>query len=550
MKKLLKIYKKNLAYLQKYKPTLYTQIIKLEKSIESKPRYFLDRTENCFNIFDTQEQKYLLPKDTIYDAKYKTFQLDNSTKQSICLLETKKIDFIKTFDYDIDSYDFINQYINQINFNNIKLKKFKFIFFGILLGEDIKHIIKKLHISSILFCETNIELFRLSLFIVPYFKISKKHKLYFAIGDKSLDSFEKFYYNNYQQNHFLKYHMVSNQHTFNAILKYISLNNPLMYTFSEILGAYKRGFSYIKQQYNILKISPYLKNKQLLFLGAGPSVEIEIDFIKQNKNKLYIIATGGVLILLQKYNIKPDLIISVDGSTKIETQFKDIKKSFLKNIPFICSFSTHKNTLKYIDKKNTYFIQTSTIFFKHIKNFTGHSVGDIGLDIILSLKPKTIYLLGFDLAIVSKIAHISTHKEDFSKGAYRSKIVVDGNFNNKVETLDIFLQMKINFENIIQKYNKINIYNLSHGLHIDGTISKRAKDITIITNKHTNILFKKVKKVNFTKNKKFIQNILKKYDFLISPYNILLKSQKKYNTIKQVQTHHIKNYYKKIEKFR
>ena len=542
MKNLLKKYNKNIEFFKIYNNKLYKKLIALEEQLQISQRYFLEYNENykCFNIFDEKEQKYLLQQNSLYDAKYKAFQIDNSIKQSISLIQTKKIEFQKSFDYKLDSYQFINQYIEKINFNNLRLKKYKFIFFGTILGEDIKMIIKKIKSPSILFYEENIELFRLTLFIVPYYKYAKKTKLYFSIDEIN---FDKFYKNNFEYNHFIKYHSVNNSYI-DKFTNFISLNNPLMYTFSEYLGSYKRGFSYINNGIDFLQFNNSLKNSNILFLGAGPSLEKEIEFIKNHKNKFIIIALGATLKLLYKYNIKPHCIITIDGSTKIEYQFSNLPKNYLKNIPIILSLSTHKNIIKHFTNNPKYFIQTNSVFIKTLPNFTGYSAGDIGLDIILKLNPNSIYLLGFDLALYNNKTHISTHngtlKEELEKTIYTK-----GNFTQQVQTIKRFLQIKLSFENILKKYNKKNIYNLSYGLEILYTKPLKTNNIVIDKNAKKIILKSKtIKKLK--KNNMILKNTLQQYNKLLKPYSTLLKLQEKDDKLKNKQIKTIKSYYEQI----
>ena len=546
MKKILKRYQNNLDFIHQYDFKLYNQLLDLEKKLEKNQRYFLEHN-GCFNIYDKVEKRYLLQSDTIYDAKYKAFQLDNSIKQSICLIQTNKIRMKKHFNYGINSYKFINQYINKIDFNNLKLKKYKFIFFGTILGEDVKLIVKKIKASSILFCEEDIELFRLSLFIVPYYKLIKNFKLYFAIGDGFIEKFEIFYNNNYKYNHYLKYHLVSNSSSLDKILSYVDINNPLMYSFSEYLGSYKRGLHYLNNGCKLLKFNNLLDGKKILYLGAGPSLEKEIEFVKKSQKRFIIVVVAATIKLLYKHNIRPDVIITIDGSKDIESQFMGISKKYLNNIPIITSLSLHKIMFKYLNYNNLYFIQTSNKFLNNLKNFEGYSSGDIGLSILLALSPKKIYLLGFDLAIVENISHISTHRENKIKNHSVEKyIFIKGNFMDSVKTLSRFLQIKLNIETIIKQYSNIDIYNLSLGVYIENTIPKSVNQILIKNKEDKKLYFESYKSDKIKKSSKIFFTSIKQYDKLLSPYNNLLKLQEKKDILKKKQIKKIKSYYEAI----
>lgn len=546
MKNLIKLFQKNIQFLKKNQNKLYQEIINCEKNILKNQRYYLEYHNDSLNIFDSKNGTYLIPKNSNFDASFKEHQLENSPKQSISLIQTHPIKFKKYFDYNIDSYKFINEYIKSIDFNNIQIKEYKFIFFGVVLGLDINAITNKAKSNSYLFIEKEIELFRLSLFITPYYKIAKTKSLFFAVGDNYTHQFTPFVNNRPHLNHFIKYSIstYNNKSYINDFINYIEQNNPLMYTFSEYIGAYKRGLNYINKSVGFLNFENNLKSKTILYLGSGPSLEKEIDFIKKCKNDFFIVAIAATLKLLENHKIKPDMIISIDGSTKIENQFKYLNKKFLKDIPIILSLSTHKKVLKYLKDKNCFFVQTNTIFTNNLYNFTGTSAGEIGLDIILKLKPKDIYLLGFDLSINTINTHISTHTNAIGQEEVQNQITWKGNFKRTVSTINRFLQLRQNFiEKLLN--NDIPVYNLSDGLYIDYTIPCKTIDVrNISTDK--NIVLSKHRIQKIKKDKDFLQQILFLYEELTSPYSSLLTSQDNYDKIKLQQIKQIENYYANI----
>ena len=59
----------------------------------------------------------------------------------------------------------------------------------------------------------------------------------------------------------------------------------------------------------VSKIQKKIQGKHVLVIGAGPSLEKNIEFIKKNKKYIKIAADGVVEILL-KSKIKPDIVVS------------------------------------------------------------------------------------------------------------------------------------------------------------------------------------------------------------------------------------------------
>ena len=63
------------------------------------------------------------------------------------------------------------------------------------------------------------------------------------------------------------------------------------------------------------------KDKPALVIGAGPSLNDAIPFLKNLQDQFVIISTGTALAPLRKAGIKPDLVMAVDASHLVEKQF-------------------------------------------------------------------------------------------------------------------------------------------------------------------------------------------------------------------------------------
>ncbi|MGH9973852.1 MAG: 6-hydroxymethylpterin diphosphokinase MptE-like protein, partial [Nitrososphaeraceae archaeon] len=66
----------------------------------------------------------------------------------------------------------------------------------------------------------------------------------------------------------------------------------------------------------VSNIQKKIQGKEVLVIGAGPSLEKNIEFIRINKKYIKIAANGVVEILLNK-KIRPDIVVSdLDGNPK------------------------------------------------------------------------------------------------------------------------------------------------------------------------------------------------------------------------------------------
>ena len=233
-----------------------------------------------------------------------------------------------------------------------------------------------------------------------------------------------------------------------------------------------------------------MKNTPILFLGAGPSLEKNLDYLKLFENNFIIVAVAATLKTLETKNIIPDIIITVDGQEIVLEQFK-VNEIMYKNSIILSSIKLDKNLYSILKSKNLFFFQNSLNLFTNLGFITGITVGDMGIDILLRLGVTNLYLLGIDAAIDSKTGkthtnmHISSKNIDLNKNDAqidfeKTIVYIKGNFENKVPTL---LEYKEMIEEIDEKFqhlnNKFRIYNLSNGAYFKNTIPLKVKEIKI-----------------------------------------------------------------------
>lgn len=124
---------------------------------------------------------------------------------------------------------------------------------------------------------------------------------------------------------------------------------------------------------------------------------------------------------------------------------------------------------------------------------TSPSIGEITYALIQILGAKNISLLGLDMSLDPETgkSHHSEYDFDISKNINedsklesfeirRNKIIVKGNFVEKVETLSVY-KASIEHINIFteryKKYSETKIFNLSNGAYFDDTIPLKTEDI-------------------------------------------------------------------------
>lgn len=514
-------YLKNLEFLKTYDIDLFNKIELLSNAINQglyEEKYSLEfiKELNTFDIFDKQKKKYL------YDKKYPkinhNLQKDiNFEKKGIFSTLNKSLykNFEKSYELPETKFKLLDDYLfedmseyKQI-FSDIKDEGNytyidKMMFLGTSLGGHIDTIIKKISPKLSFIYEPDLEVFRLSLFVTDYHLLSQQTKIIFSVMDYSntfqikLDQFISSYaqFSNYN----VKYSKMSyiTDDTIHNILSQLHLSNSNLFDYTKVL--YDTIYSSYKHinNYNILTTKKktegfsLVKNKPVLFVGAGPSLTKNINWLRKNQKKFIIVSMGATYKKLFENDIKVDIVTTVDPQYEIlnRTHFNEEDVVLLKDTIVIASISTPTKILNRFNKEKLFLFETYQAFKEKSNAYNGASIGEVTLSILLDINIENIYLLGIDLAIDMKTG--SSHYEGYEnqKKALddHSKVnsvlkgentdlkdeylEVKGNTLEKTITTRIFALSINQYTKNIHLYKKENqnIYNLSkEGAYIEGT---------------------------------------------------------------------------------
>ena len=520
-------YEKNLEYLSKSHTDLFKKLqlfdfAEAENSI--KTRYDLEYKNDYFDVKSIDEDRYLYDTDSIKYAKNVSDEVNYKKTTSL---------FNGLIDYEITEDQITSlESLGKINGSNIRgvlpvmsyamkltpktttMKKIdKFIFVGTGLGTHISTIDEKIKASEYLIIEDDLELFRLSLFVTPYYKIAEHANLYLSVSQTEIDFTRStvlflegsFFYNRYIKYNYFPAHS-------NTKLKFIQNNlasqNFLTFPYDIQLQKFLRPLKRIKQKYKTIDISSkfpesVLSEKPMLILAAGPSFKKNLNFLLDNKNKFIIVAVTAVLKTLHDNGVTPDIVTHIDG---IETEGNSCMvhfegfdaKEYLKNSIFIIGSHTPDSLLALLNKKNIFFYETSTFYFDDFGTLSTPCVGSTSLVLAMWLNAKEIYLLGLDLAMDQDTGathsgeHEYNHTHSFEKAneidytiSLRNNLIpVKGNFRETVLTTPLFHVSVRSLSNNIEVYkdDTQTIYNLNDGAYFDHTAPTKIKKVSFVEN--------------------------------------------------------------------
>ena len=543
----------NLAFLSEYDNELYHRVDELSRMIENgtyKEKYALEFiVENGdFDIYDILNDRYLYNKNPKKMNNNLVQKVQFDEKNSILNI-SKYFTFEEPWEvtnYDKFNYEKLDDFVyltqnNMYEYVNVtkdfikdrkKIKKIKkFIFIGTLLARHIPKIAEKVDSNIYLVLERNLEIFRLSLFVIDYTIIAKNGVIFSIMDDVFIE--EKKIYN------FLNIHPLENY-----LIKFVSTGINIREYVDKILSAilnmdavtydYNRKlYSWINRttrvlsgKYKILDFNKlkntisFFENIPILYIAAGPSLDENIEWIKKNQDKFFIVTIGSAYKKLLSNNIKIDMITTLDEKLELsDLQFDDESVSKISNNTIIlASTITNQKVLDKFKKQNLFLYEIFIPFHNKNVAFDGFSIGEITIDILIKINAKNIYLIGLDLALnqktgdshfknsnsgVSVKINLNNEQSRESFDNRESLIKVKGNLQDEVFTTPNFYSSIKDLEKKLDLIvNDINIYNLSiHGAYFIGTKPINISEIEISTMKNLNIDFLSLRTI-------FIENSL------------------------------------------
>lgn len=488
------IYLKNIQFLSKKYPALHTKIQQFENlKIEN---FFLEFINNHFELVDKNNKVYY-GCNPFVDAQRRCLNIQD--KPSFNLLKSKEITQAVYYQNGVNAFEYINEYVELLPQNQESTMD-KFIFSGTLLGVHLNDLDKHLHSKAYLILEDNIEIFRLSLFLTDYEALTSNAQLFFCIAEDTTQITQtvmRFLNYKTSYNHRIGFEVADEKS-----LTYIDLitkacvdYDPYNYPFSEYLVSLKRAFYYKQHScHGILNCQKpqNIVNKPILFLGAGPSLASCIEWVYLYQDAFIVVCAAACLRRLELLDIVPDVILSVDGQYKQVIRQFDVNERYYKNSLIIASSKTNEKIMEKQNQENSFFMPDNIEVFENTGILTGVTVGDVGLDLLVRLGAKDIYMLGFDACVsksgkthdtLYKNSTVKVQKSDVleNKGLNTKKdlICVKGNFEEEVYTFVQYGQMIDSIASITSNLSKeVRIFNLSNGAYFQNTIPLKKESIS------------------------------------------------------------------------
>lgn len=136
-----------------------------------------------------------------------------------------------------------------------------------------------------------------------------------------------------------------------------------------------------------------IAGKQVMVIGAGPSLEKNIEFIKLNTNFVKVVANGAVQVLIEK-NIKPNIVVTdLDGNPSFLQKAEHLGATLV-----VHAHGDNINKLKKLVPKFRHLIGSTQVMpVENVYNFGGFTDGDRCVFLAEEFGAKEIILIGMEL---------------------------------------------------------------------------------------------------------------------------------------------------------
>lgn len=219
---------------------------------------------------------------------------------------------------------------------------------------------------------------------------------------------------------------------------------------------------------------------EVIVVGSGPSLEMSLDWIRDNESKTIIAADSALKPLLQA-GISPNIVVAIDPHGDYVGKHLDVDPQTAKAIDLVYFPVVRNDVLRawpgrrFIAYPDHALYQGFAKRFPQAMLFASGSVIHPAIDLAVRMGATSIYLAGVDFAFIGD----NTHAQGSSfKRELNSKDTLPGVFTTiingegvDVKTQTSFLGYLSDLESYINKTSDVKFINLSRkGAMIKGTI--------------------------------------------------------------------------------
>ncbi|WP_313997131.1 6-hydroxymethylpterin diphosphokinase MptE-like protein [uncultured Paenibacillus sp.] len=224
-----------------------------------------------------------------------------------------------------------------------------------------------------------------------------------------------------------------------------------------------------------------------VIVGAGPSLEADIERLRELKHHAIVIAAGSSIQSLQHFGIEPHVIVSFDGG---EANYNAFKHVDIKNIPLLYAPQVEYRVIEETSNKLFHVFLNTDITTIYLAGLTDedpmfkstHSVTGTAIQAAAFMGCGEIIFAGQDLSYPEErvyavgAQHVEpTHDAYIMNRALQQVENVSGSFNRTTDSMKLTL---VDIEEIIAMFPEIRFVNTSrNGAKIKNTTWEPIEDV-------------------------------------------------------------------------
>ena len=232
------------------------------------------------------------------------------------------------------------------------------------------------------------------------------------------------------------------------------------------------------------------KTKTAIIVSTGPSLNKQLELLKQVQNHATIISVDSSYPILKAHGIKPDYVTSIERVELTSEFFNSEPSEFDKDIIFLTATLTHPTTLNYLKGRNVAYILRPLSYELGFEDgdfgylASGQSAAHLSFEMAVALEHERIIFIGQDLAYgEGRSSHAKGHvlSGNYDKNQ-ESKYTIAYGGEGMAETMYVWNLFREFFEHLIaivqSKNQNLLIYNCTEGgARIAGAIEKPFKAV-------------------------------------------------------------------------
>ncbi len=154
--------------------------------------------------------------------------------------------------------------------------------------------------------------------------------------------------------------------------------NTIDFRLKQWIDNFTTNLKHVQGGYGVSSMQNVLKNVPCIIVGSGPTLDRNIKYLREVRNRACIISCDSTVKALLDHGVKPHLILSTDSKGKVKEFFSGLD---VKEFSFILDTFSHPSCCEALEGAKIYWYNTLPVeycpFTAHLNNWTGY-IGNIG----------------------------------------------------------------------------------------------------------------------------------------------------------------------------